>query len=317
MKKAFKLILMYFLTLVLATAAGVLFYSIYLSIQNYVTGTDFVFFKKEEFVRALFYVASCVLMLICPAMIYVRISNRGSIPHFITFVLLSVLTWGILLPLHTKFEKKVLYNAKDSSRMLTGGYFREDGDKVYYFTRDFNVPYKTQTIVIDKTENGPVTVEEFGASRDFVLFRNSAPYSDVLIKNIFSPGEASQPLLSFSLIMQHARNAIAKGWTFWLSFLSMALLLCSLYGAADLFRWRLLNTGFMFVASFGVLAGNTLFFHPTVVSFCRQYINNRRFFIFLSKFMDYPLLVLLNVLFSLVFIIIGIVRFATRKKRVY
>ena len=35
----------------------------------------------------------------------------------------------------------------------------------------------------------------------------------------------------------------------------------------------------------------------------------------LSKFMDDPLLVLTNVVLSFVFIIIGIVRFATRKKR--
>ena len=34
-----------------------------------------------------------------------------------------------------------------------------------------------------------------------------------------------------------------------------------------------------------------------------------------NNYMDYPLLVIINVFFSLVFVIIGIIRFATRKKR--
>ncbi|MBR5400905.1 MAG: hypothetical protein IK102_03745 [Treponema sp.] len=319
MKKAFKLILTYFLTGILATAVGVIFYSVYLGIQKYVAGSDFVIFQKEDFLRALFYVISCVIMFICAVMTYVRISNRGSVPQFIVFVLLSAVTWAVLIPVKFKIEDKVLYNVKDSSKVLTGGYFRQDGNKVYYFTTDYNAnPHiNTSAIVIDTTETGQVTMESITPSRDFVLFRNSAPYSDILIKNIFDEGNLSQPVISFSLIMQHAREALAKGWTFWLGFLSIAFALASLYGAADLFRWKLLNTGFMAVATFAILCTNTLYYHPVVTSFCRQYINNQKFFVFLSRYMDYPILVLANVLAGLVFIIIGIVRCATRKKRNY
>ena len=64
-----------------------------------------------------------------------------------------------------------------------------------------------------------------------------------------------------------------------------------------------------------MLTLNTMYYHPVITSFRRQYINNKGFFIFLGKYMDDPLLVLVNVTLSLVFIIIGIVRFATRKKR--
>lgn len=310
---------MYFVTLIIATAIGVVFYSIYLNVQNHVAGTKFIFFQKEEFLRALFYVVSCVIILICPAMIYIRISNKGSVPQFFIFILLSGITWMVCIPLQFKLEDKIFYNAKDSSKVLTGGYFRQNGEKVYYFTSDYNANPFTDTtaIVIDTTEDGQVEMENLTPSRDFVLFRDSAPYKDVLIKNIFEGSTPSQPVLSFSLIMQHARNALGKGWTFWLGFLSLALVLCSLYGAADLFRWKLLNTGFLFTATFVILAGYTMYFHPAVTSFCRQYINNRRFFIFLSKYMDYPLIVLCNVFFSIVFTIIGIVRFATRKKRNY
>ena len=317
MKKAFKLVLMYFLTIILATVVGVVFYSVYLAIQNYVAGGTLIYFNKEEFLRALFYVVSCVILLICPAMVYVRISNKGGIAHFITFILLAGITWAILIPVQIKLEDKIFYNSKDSSKVLSGGYFRESGDKVYYFASDYNAnPYVSPTtIVIDKTEEGVVEIQNTTPSRDFVLFRDSAPYSDILIKNLFATDSKIPVVISFSLIMQHARNAFEKGWTFWLGFLSLGLMICSLYGAADLFRWRLLNTCFMLAGTIFTLGANTLYFHPVITSFCRQHINNQKIFVFLSKYMDYPLLVMLNVFFSLVFIVIGIVRFATRKKR--
>ena len=316
MKKAFRLVLTYFLFLVIGTAIGMFFYYVYLHLQASVAGQQAPLFIKEDLFRVLFYVIGCLLLFVCPAMVYVRISNKGGIAHFIMFILLSCTTWAVLIPLLGHFENKVTYNTKDSSKMLTGGYFRENGDKVYYFTDDYNKNSYTDTttIVIDTTQDGTVEIENIKSSRDFILFRDSAPYNDILLKKTFNESE-HQSIISFSLIMQHAQVAFAKGWTFWLGFLSLGLLIMSLYGTADLFRWRLLNSGFLMIMTFGIFTANTLYYHPAVTSFRRQYINNKSFFIFLGKYMDDPLLVLVNVSFSLVFVIIGIVRFATRKKR--
>ena len=316
MKKAFRLVLTYFLFLILGTAIGMFFYYVYLHLQGSVAGQPAEFFQKEDLLRVLFYVTGCLLLFVCPAMVYARISNRGGIAHFITFILLSCVTWGVLVPLLGHYEKKILYNTKDSSKVLTKGYFRESGDNIYYFTSDYNTNpyYETTAVVIDTTQEGTVEIERINSSRDFILFRESAPYNDILLKKAFNE---SQPLaiVSFALIMDHANIAFAKGWTFWLGFLSLGLLVISLYGTADIFRWRLLNSGFLMVATFAIFAVNTMYYHPVVTSFRRQYINGKGFFIFLGKYMDDPLLVLVNVSFSLVFIIIGIVRFATRKKR--
>lgn len=316
MKKAFRLVLTYFLFLVIGTAIGMFFYYVYLHLQASVAGQQAPLFIKEDLFRVLFYVIGCLLLFVCPAMVYVRISNKGGIAHFIMFILLSCTTWAVLIPLLGHFENKVTYNTKDSSKMLTGGYFRENGDKVYYFTDDYNKNSYTDTttIVIDTTQDGTVEIENIKSSRDFILFRDSAPYNDILLKKTFNESE-HQSIISFSLIMQHAQVAFAKGWTFWLGFLSLGLLIMSLYGTADLFRWRLLNSGFLMIMTFGIFTANTLYYHPAVTSFRRQYINNKSFFIFLGKYMDDPLLVLVNVSLSLVFVIIGIVRFATRKKR--
>ena len=316
MKKAFGLVLTYFLFLVIGTVAGMFFYYIYLQIQSSVAGLPFEFFKKEDLLRILFYVLNCLLLFVCPAMVYRRISNKGGIAHFIFFIVLSSLTWIIFIPLVGHFEQKVSYNIKDSSKVLTEGYFRQNGDKIYYFTSDYNKnPYlNTTAIVIDTTEEGTVEVETLKPSRDFILFRDSAPYSDILIKKAFGQSD-SQQIISFAMISERAMTAFSKGWTFYLAFISLGLLLASLYGTADLFRWRLLNTGFLMLMTFAVFTAHTLYFHPVFTSFRRQHINNKAFFVFLSKFMDDPLLVLANVTLSLVFIIIGIVRFATRNKR--
>ncbi len=316
MKKAFGLVLTYFLFLIIGTAIGMFFYYVYLNIQSSVAGHPFEFFKKEELIRVLFYVMGCLLLFVCPAMVYVRISNKGGILHFIFFIILSALTWIIFVPLLGHFEQKASYNIKDSSRYLSQGYFRQSGDKIYYFTSDYNKnPYlDTTAVIIDTTPEGTVEVEKIKPSRDFILFRESAPYSDILIKKAFDQSE-STPIISFAQIMGRAMISFSKGWTFFLAFLSLGLVLASLYGTADLFRWRLMNTGFLMIMTFGILAAHTLYYHPVFTSFRRQYINNKGFFIFLSKFMDDPLLVLVNVVLSLTFIIIGIVRFATRHKR--
>ena len=316
MKKAFGLVLTYFLFLIIGTAIGMFFYYVYLNIQSSVAGLPFEFFKKEDLLRVLFYVLGCFLLFACPAMVYVRISNKGGILHFIFFIILSCLTWGVFFFFFGHFEKKVSYDTKDSSKILTQGYFRQNGDKIYYFTNDYNKnPYlDTTAIVIDTTPEGGVDVEQIKPSRDFILFRDSAPYSDILIKKTFGQSD-SQPIISFAMIMERAMNSFEKGWTFFLAFLSLGLLLASLYGTADLFRWRLLHTGFLMIMTFCVLAAHTLYYHPVFTSFRRQYINGKGFFIFLAKYMNEPLLVLVNVVLSLIFIIIGIVRFATRNKR--
>ena len=316
MKKAFKLVLKYFLVLLIGTAIGMVFYYVYLEMQASVAGMPFSFFQKEDLLRSLLYVLGCVLLFICPAMVYIRISNKGGAGNFIAFILLSAITWAICIPALIHFEDKYVYQSKDSSKILTGGYFRECEGKVYYFTSNYNQnPYSsTTTVVIDTSDDGTVEIENIAPSRDFILFRDSAPYSDVLIKNTF--GETTRnPIISFALIFEHARNAFSRKWTFWLGFLSLGLLISSLYGAAELFRWRLLNTGFLMTATFAILAVNTCYYHPVITSLRRQYINNRRFFIFLSRYIDDPLLVMVNVIFSLVFIIMGIVCFASRKKR--
>lgn len=319
MKKALKLILMYFVLLLLGTAIGMFFYTIYLAVQGAVAGTPFSMFNKTDLLRALFYVLLCMFIFICPLMVYIRISNNGGIAHFIAFILLAGLTWVIAVPALLHFESKAMYNVKDSSKMLTGGYFRQNEDEIYYFTNDYNAnPYMTTTsIVIDTTPEGEVEIENIKPSQDFILFRESAPYKDSLIRKTMDENKSKTSIISFSLIKQWAVTAFAKTWTFWLGFFSLGLVIASLYGAASLFRWKLLNTGFLMFATFLILAANTLYFHPVFVSFRRQHIDPQRFFIFLAKYIDYPFLVLCNVVFSLIFLIIGIVCFATRKKRIY
>ena len=215
MKKAFGLVLTYFLFLVIGTVAGMFFYYIYLQIQSSVAGLPFEFFKKEDLLRILFYVLNCLLLFVCPAMVYRRISNKGGIAHFIFFIVLSSLTWIIFIPLVGHFEQKVSYNIKDSSKVLTEGYFRQNGDKIYYFTSDYNKnPYlNTTAIVIDTTEEGTVEVEALKPSRDFILFRDAAPYSDILIKKAFGQS-AQRHLFPLSSFLRTACSCTAYGGSY-------------------------------------------------------------------------------------------------------
>lgn len=318
MKKALRLVLMYFLLLIFGTALGVVFYSLYLSLQNFVVGNEIIFFDKHNLINVAFVIGECMLLFICPLLIYLRISNKGGVGQFIAFVFLALLTWGIAYPSVIYYEGKVSYKIETKNENLSGGYFREAGDKVYYFTTDYNGnPYvDTTTVIIDKSEKGTVEIEELKYTPDFILYKNSAPYRDILIKNSFE-SNVSFKILDFSVIKQNAALAMAKGWTFWLGFLSLGLIICSLYGAAVMFNWRLINTTFLVFSTACILFVNSNYYNPVFQSFISPYIDNNKFFIFLSKYIDAPLLVLVNVLFSLIFIVVGIVRFAARKKKSY
>ena len=66
MKKALKLLMIYFVSLIITIVVGSLLNTIYLAITNYVVGTKINLFDFDYFMRALFLVTYSVLFLICP-----------------------------------------------------------------------------------------------------------------------------------------------------------------------------------------------------------------------------------------------------------
>lgn len=308
MKKAFRMILMYFVFILIGFLIGEFFYALYEDVTRFVSGTEFVLFNGESLVRISFFVLECVLILICPIMIFYRIRHTGGVLQLVAFIILGVLTWGAFMPLTIQLED--VYSRRHPLSLekpdLTSGYFRKAGKNVYFFTND------SKTVKIDLSQEGIVEVVDQTDSEVSDLYSEATPYRDVLIHDAFEDGSSLKSFVNFDLLVFRCKRAFHQGFLSYLCFISIGFVLCSIFAFSNFFDWKLINScALMFLTSV-VLFVNGAYFLPGFSKLIDQ-ISNFSFFRMLSQYMDAPFLCLLNVIFGLIFIVVGIIRFGTRR----
>lgn len=320
MKKAFKLLITYILLTILGLITGTLLYSFYIEILNHVTGTKFNFLQRETVLRAFFYTASCLSFFICPALAIYKIKHSGGFSQFIGYLIAVLITFGAILPFSVKAGVKYEFDYRSTSTKtnLSGGYFRESGDNIYYFTDEFRTAPLTRedtvAVVIDTTQDGKTEVTSIPDTSDFELYTNALPYRDTLVKESFN--ENSIPvLMNMRSIISRAVISGHKGWSFWLAFLSLGLALACIYGLSNVSDWKLVNACIVALATIFILTLNTVYFMSWFDVLRMRSLDSARFFMFLGKYIDDPLLVMCNIVLSIIFSLVGIIRFAKLKKQ--
>lgn len=316
MNKALKLVVMYILFALVFVVLGTAFYFLFLNVLNFSAGQKMLFFNKTLVFKSFMYICTCLLVIICPCLAYFRIRHRGGIIQLLFYIGLCVLTWLLLLPLCLKGAQAagVFEASKSSDHVVTAGYFRETENKVYYLTKDLKASEpgsSVNAVIIDTDDKGEIKFEQVKSTPDFPLFKNAEPYSDILLKQNFSNSEDSNTsalsALSFKDFLMHAGEAKAKGGTFWLGFLSFGLVLCCVYGISHMFDWKLVNASFVILFSGFFIVINTLYYGSAFEKIKAWAAGNGFISSFSDKF-DAPLLVLFNLFFSVVFLVIGIIR---------
>ena len=91
MKKALKLIFMYIILIAAGLLIGTLFYSLFLDVLNFAAGRKMIILNLVELKKAFFVVASFMMILICPLLIYTRIRHKGGVLQLIAFETASLL----------------------------------------------------------------------------------------------------------------------------------------------------------------------------------------------------------------------------------
>ena len=99
MKKAIKILLVYFVYLLLTICFGTVFYMAFLGVVNATAGHKVVFWNQELFIKTFFFIAVCSLSLICPFLISYRIRHRSGFLQTIVYIIVCVINWGILFPI--------------------------------------------------------------------------------------------------------------------------------------------------------------------------------------------------------------------------
>lgn len=323
MKKALNLLLMFILLSILGLFLGTAFSYVYFNIANYVAGQKLVLFSNRDLLKTLIQVAIYVLIFICPALCFVKIKTRGSVPQTIIYIIICLVVWAGFLPVALSLGERYSFNKSYSVQpsALSGNYFREGDNKVFYFTRDFK-SYSfeggdTNTIVIDTTQEGKVSSEQIPENPDFELFKSAEPYRDILVKNVFKDNSFS--IINVSVILQSARSAWGKTkegkWSFWIGFLSLGLALCSLFFIAEFSDWKLINvTGVLFFAGL-IIFCNSIYFSPLLSPFKQRFLRNNQIFGSLNNIFDEPFLVIVNVVFSFVIVMAGVIRIIVKRKK--
>lgn len=314
MKKAFKFLLAYIVYFLVIVAIGTLFYMTYLGIVNTTAGQKFVVWDRQLFFKALFYICVCATFLVMPFLVTYRIRHKGGFSQCLAYFLICVINWGILFPVFLNQANKVDYKALQSVKKVNSAdYFRNSGNEIYYFTEDLvQDGSAVPSVVISPKKDVAVEYKDISADQDFVLFKQSAQYNDIFTKNALS-NDFIFSFVNINLILTNATAGLEKGWTFWLGFLSLALVISSIYWLANIFDWKLLDTALVVVVFAAILLCNTYYFAPAFLNFKLNYLSGS-FFTFLCKYFDNSPLVLFNLLTSFIFMIIGIVKFFIKRK---
>lgn len=316
MRKALNLFLIYFVFLIAGLAAGTVLYSFYLNVLNFIAGREIVLFKLSDVLKSFFFIAYCLVLLICPLVAYYRIRHPGGFAQTIAYCIICIITWCCLLPgiyyLNDYCNEK--FALENSYSSLSSGYFREVDGKIYYFTKEFesengNVPV-TSAVVINTSENGGVEYQTVRDLSNWDFNKKAYPYREILVKDNFDDKTFNLPV-DFNILINSAKSCFV-GWKYLFCVLSMALLISSLYALTSYFEWKLLNTVILFFGTFLVLCVNTAYYYP-IFDVVKHKIMNNSFFNMLGTYINEPLLFVLNTVFVLVCIILGIVKFVVHK----
>lgn len=300
MKKALSLLFMFIIFLFAGSILATLFYSFFLGVLNYVVGLKVSIFEIDTIINSFFYILPLIIMLIPSVLSYYRVRHFGTLPQIITYLIICVLSWGVFLPLTIKAQEHYFRNNSIvyQKNELTPNYFRQDKKFVYYFTKELSSDKYSKnivpTVIIDTSEEKSIEIKNNIISKNFVLYRDAYPFTDIIIKDTFSTNKL-RFFIDYKSLLDYAYSSLNHGISFYLGFLTLALALTSLFAFTNIFSWKLLNSIFIIFSTIILFFINTYYFSPSLDSIKTSFINNNSFFIFLEAFVDNPFLCIINI----------------------
>lgn len=314
MKKAFKILFIYIFYSIFGLLIGTAGYTLYNCVLNYVAGTPIYLFDMKIIKNAFYYIGACLVFYMTSVVSYSRIRYRGGFGQLIMFILVSFLSWGIVLPGILHHKSQYLQSPVMDDACLSSSYFRTADEENFYFIDSFEKASPACVVRINTSNEGGVDILSVKEESQLPLAEAAAPYKDVLISQIFKNNWSTKSLIDYRMLLNHGVVAFEKGWTFFLGFLSLAFILSSIYGLSNCFNWSLLNGCFVMLVTLCTLAFNSMFYTPLFNGFKAWKLCNIGIIRSLGNFVDEPLLVIINTFFGIVFCITGIIRFFVTRK---
>lgn len=313
MKNVLKLLLAYFLVLLIGCVVGTVIVSEFFTTLNFVVGEKQVFFSTKVMFES-FIVIIPIILIICPMMLcfYISRHNFKKTPTIITYIILSLLTWIVLFPTYLTFSKKfsktlVHYFVRTASSpseniTLSGEYFRKDGRFIYYHIGDDNSEIDAIAINMDGTNQTNMIRETHDASNE--LGKKSFPFDDILIRDAMSFSIMPVFFSGYIGILSNARLSWDSGVVSWLFFAIFGAALCSVYAFVGMSSWKIINSIAVVFCTIAIVVLNGAYHF-----ILKDLIRFPRLPGFLSNIENAPL-VLANFLVFFIFLILGIISVA-------
>ncbi|MGN0740359.1 MAG: hypothetical protein ACI4LX_09345 [Treponema sp.] len=312
MKTFFSVLISYFILFIFGTLLSSSLIMIYIGCLKYVVGQQLNLFSVQDFLLGLNYSFPLIVILLPMFLIlsFIRHSKKNRLIGIITTVVLTAVSWGVLLPAFFGYEKKNGFTYEFKKSNLSSRIFRFSDDRLFYYT---NVDGKNNAdgIVIDVNR-------QFSAQDSFSAFENkpaeipeSGSFSDILVKRVAEiPGFLKICFADLYIIINSAKNSFLSSKLNYLFFCSFALALVFVFALIKVSRWRLINAFFVLLATVAVIKINSICYGIAVYKehfgFLYDLNDKLKNAGSVFNYMDSPVCVFINILFVLVFIIIAL-----------
>ena len=261
-----------------------------------------------------------------PCLIIYKIRHlTNPVATAITFVILSLTTWLVFLPVGQIIKQNAFQNFKiaDTENIsLSSGYFRKINDKYFYFLTDENIETKTaDTLLLYDAWNPdkigkPETISTKSISE---LGKSSEPYKDPLIKQNMS--DIPLPVLNLiAIFTKSVTRSWQNGIISWLCFCSLGILMGSVYSFIKISSWRIVNFTYIVLIQFGAVLLNTVYYLDGFFNI-RLFLNKlfygsdfSRLQYFQTKLIQCPL-VIINLILAVIIFATGTIITAVKRKR--
>ncbi|MCI6799417.1 MAG: hypothetical protein MR970_08165 [Spirochaetia bacterium] len=312
MKTFFSVLISYFVLFILGTLLSSSLVMIYIGCLKYVVGQQLNLFSVQDFLLGLDYSFVLIVILLPMFLILslIRHSKKNRLIGIITTVVLTAVSWGVLLPVFFEYEKKNSFSYELKKSNLSSKIFRFSGSRLFYYT-NVDAENNADGIMIDMNK-------QFSAEDSFSAFENkpaeipgSSNFSDILVKRVAEiPKFLKICFADLYIVINAAKKSFLNSKLNYLFFCSFALALVFVFALIKVSKWRLINAFFVLLSTVLLIKINSI---------CYGIVLYKEHFGFLYdlndklknagsvfNYMDSPVCVFINVLFVLVFIIIAL-----------
>lgn len=306
-----KLVCTYFVVCILGSLIGGVIFMVYNLCSNMVAGQNSISFSGELFFHGILFFAP--ILIIFSGMFLVLYMIRHSInniPALAVYVFLLLISWGIFIPLGNNYILILeSYESEYIDRQsLSTGYFRDYENDSFYFSQidDEGV---ASGVVIDSTANKAYTFKDLKPT-----IQSENNFTDNLVQtNVATPILLTTLVSKYKIFYEISKKASLSGVRTWLCFATIGFALISVVALKRLSHYRLINALVVLYVSFIIVGFNIVGYQSSFITPLVSGAND-----FLCKIpgirsLENPFVVLCNIITTVLFGIIGVVKFFTEE----